>query len=196
VRGDAPATLTPVEPTAFDKLVLCGLMGAGKSTVGAELAARLGWVLRDSDAEIEAATGETVAALAASRGVEAMHDLELAALVDALADRRACVVAAAASVADRPELATVLAGAGTVVVVLDATPEILAARFRSRHHRPTFGREPIDLLRDQAARRLAPLEAVATLVVDAGTAPPGVVAGSVIADLDALGRCPARAAGS
>ena len=46
-------------------IVLVGLMGAGKTTVGRRLAARLGWPWHDSDAEITASTGLTVRELSA-----------------------------------------------------------------------------------------------------------------------------------
>ncbi len=65
-------------------VVLVGLMGAGKTTVGRRLAARLGWPWHDSDADIEAATGLTVRDLRERDGVEAMHDLEAAQLLHAL----------------------------------------------------------------------------------------------------------------
>ena len=42
-------------------MALVGLMGVGKTTVGRRLARRLGWAHYDSDAEIETASGRTVA---------------------------------------------------------------------------------------------------------------------------------------
>ena len=50
-------------PLAGKSVVLVGLMGAGKTSVGRRLAARLGLPFRDADAEIEAAAGCTVAEL-------------------------------------------------------------------------------------------------------------------------------------
>ncbi len=57
-------------------LVLIGLMGAGKSTVGARLAEALGLPFKDSDIEIEAAAGCTISDLFAIYGEEIFRDLE------------------------------------------------------------------------------------------------------------------------
>src|SRR4051812_20922366 len=57
-------------------IVVLGLMGAGKTTVGRILAGILGWPLDDSDASIEAEQGSTVKELRSSLGVDPMHALE------------------------------------------------------------------------------------------------------------------------
>jgi shikimate kinase len=161
------------------RIVLCGLMGSGKSSVGRELARRLGWRLRDSDPEIETATGETVAGLSRSRGVEAMHDLEEAALHAALADRTPSVVAAAASILDRPRAIAALALPGIVVVALEAPAATLAERFGSRPHRPTFDRSPLDLFTEQIAQRSGALARIATATFATTTADPAAVAAAI-----------------
>ena len=65
-------------------IVLVGLMGSGKSTVAAALAAALGVPLRDSDADIERDTGLTGRDIAARDGIDALHALEARHLLDAL----------------------------------------------------------------------------------------------------------------
>ena len=66
-----------------------GMMGAGKTTVGRRVAERLGRPLVDSDQLIEARTGRTVRQIFEADGEPAFRALETAALVDALAERRA-----------------------------------------------------------------------------------------------------------
>ena len=51
-----------------DRLLLVGMMGAGKTTVGQLAAARLGWKFFDSDAQVLAATGRTVPEIFAEDG--------------------------------------------------------------------------------------------------------------------------------
>ena len=65
-------------------VVLVGFMGAGKSTVGKELAQLLNWSFYDLDALIEARTGKTVAALFAQEGEAAYRKLEAQSLRELL----------------------------------------------------------------------------------------------------------------
>jgi len=93
-----------------DRLVLVGMMGSGKSTVGRQLASRLGWAFLDSDAMVEASTGSTVAELFDSGGEASFRDEESRVLAEALASSRPAVVSAAGgsvlSEANRAMLAT------------------------------------------------------------------------------------------
>jgi shikimate kinase len=81
-----PATLaTP--PPHLCRLVLTGFMGAGKTTVGRLLAARLGWDFLDLDAHIESRTGLTVPSIFATHGELHFRQLESQALASALGRR-------------------------------------------------------------------------------------------------------------
>src|SRR4051794_33686106 len=79
-------------------LVLIGLMGVGKTTVGEVLARRLGRQLVDSDLRIEAITGRTVKQILDEDGLAEMRRQEAAALFHALDDKEPRVIAAAAGV--------------------------------------------------------------------------------------------------
>ena len=72
-------------------IVLVGMMGAGKTSVGKSLAKRLGMAFFDSDAVIEAAEGMTVAEIFAQRGEEAFRQAEQKTIADLL-DGSPCVL--------------------------------------------------------------------------------------------------------
>jgi shikimate kinase len=75
-------------PAHLRRLVLTGFMGAGKTTVGRLLAARLGWDFLDLDAYIESRTGLTVPSIFATHGEPRFRQLESQALASALGRSR------------------------------------------------------------------------------------------------------------
>jgi len=147
-------------------IVILGLMGAGKTTVGRLLAERLDWSWRDSDIDIETATGLTVRELRDHDGVAAMHGHEFTQLLDALATTGPSVISAAASVVDDPACRTALTDAGVVVIWLRAHPALLAERFAAGPPRPAYGDIPEVFLADQAARREPLLTQIGAHVID------------------------------
>jgi shikimate kinase len=71
-------------PPHLRRLVLTGFMGAGKSTIGRLLAARLAWSFLDLDAHLEARTGATIPQLFERHGEAHFRRLESTALASAL----------------------------------------------------------------------------------------------------------------
>jgi shikimate kinase len=161
-------------------LVLVGMMGSGKTTVGRRVAARLGRRLRDSDDEVEARTGRTVREIFESDGEAAFRAEEARALAEALADPEPVVVAAAGGVVLDPDNRERLRAAGTVVW-LDGRPEDLARRVTSGGHRPLLGDDPLATLRRLDRERRPLYEEVADHVVPVGDRPLDDVVADVLA---------------
>jgi shikimate kinase len=170
--------LRDVDGGAPRHVILLGLMGAGKTTVGAALAARLGVPLRDSDADLLAATGQTARELHDSRGVDALHALESEHLLRSMATPDGAVICAAAAVADDPVCVAELTATHDLVVWLGVPPNVLAARFALEPHRPAYGPDTAAFLTAQAARREPIYLALADLVVASGVGGPGGSGGS------------------
>jgi len=80
---------TPGETQASGRsIVLVGLMGSGKTSIGRRLAVRLGLPFRDADTEIEAAAGQTIAEIFARFGEPAFRDGERRVIARLLAGPR------------------------------------------------------------------------------------------------------------
>jgi shikimate kinase len=103
------------------------MMGAGKTTVGREVAARLGWPYVDNDELVGLMAGMDSPTLAATRGVDALHEVELRVLDDILARPGPLVAGAPAFVVDDARSVERLHSCA-VVVWLRARPETLLER--------------------------------------------------------------------
>lgn len=146
---------------------LTGFMGAGKTSVGAALARRMGCAFHDLDALIVERAGQSVAEIFQTSGEAGFRKLEQEALQGLL--RRlgpeAAVVALGGGTLEQPGSLAAIRGHGGVLVALDAPLETLFARTRrSPHARP--------LAADEAGfgrlyQRRKPLYQAADAVVEA-----------------------------
>ena len=109
------------------------MMGAGKSSIGPQLARRLGRRFIDTDAEVERAVGRRVAEIFERDGEPAFRRHERAAIEACRGE--AAVVALGGGAIAQPGARERLAGAGTVIY-LRARPETLLARVGDADSRP------------------------------------------------------------
>jgi len=163
-----------------DHLVLIGMMGSGKTTVGKVLANRLDRPFRDSDDDIEAQTGRTVREIFEEDGEAAFRVLESQVLSDALASTAPLVIAAAGGVVLDPNNRRRLRE-GAFVVWLDADPNVLVIRVEEGDHRPLLTDDPDRVLRSLAEQRRPLYRETADAVLDIGMMAPDEVAERVLA---------------
>ena len=136
------------QPTCEAKhLVLVGMMGTGKSTVGRVIARKLNRPLLDSDDLVEERTGRTVREIWASEGEAAFRALETETLIATLDSTEPAVIAAAGGVVLSETNRIVLAEADAHVVWLMASVDVLLERVRNGPHRPLLDDDPEGVLR-------------------------------------------------
>lgn len=163
-------------------IVLIGLMGAGKSTVGRRLAQRLRLPFADADAEIEAAAGMTVAEIFDRFGEPYFRDGERR-VIARLIDGTPKVIATGGGAFINSQTRQLILDEA-IAVWLDADPNVLAERVQRRDTRPLLrNRNPVEVLAELAAVR-NPIYAMAPIRVSSHHAPHDA---TVRAILEAIG---------
>jgi shikimate kinase len=168
-------------------LVLVGPPASGKTTVGTALAAALAAAFRDTDHDIEVATGSSVADLFVTEGEPHFRALEEQAVARALAEHDGILAlggGAVTSAASRELLVSYGRGGGTVVW-LDVDLASAAKRVGLSRDRPILGVNPRAMLRHMLETRAPLYGEVATLTVPTGGRPPEDVVAEVLAALPA-----------
>ncbi|MEM7695899.1 MAG: shikimate kinase [Pseudomonadota bacterium] len=117
-------------------IVLVGLPGAGKSSVGKRLAARLKLPFVDADSEIERAAGMAIAEIFKTHGEAAFREGETRVIARLLTDQIQ-VIATGGGAFMSPATRAAVAGNG-ISVWLDASTDVLVSRIEKRNHRPLF----------------------------------------------------------
>ena len=160
---------SPASEAGARHVVLVGLMGTGKTSVGRRVAHCLGRPFLDSDAQVEARTGRTVREIFESEGETYFRQLETQALADALASPEPSVIAAAGGVVLDPANRERLRASATAVW-LRADPSLLATRVATGDHRPLLDDDPHRMLQRMHEQR-GPLyhEVAFGRVVDVGS---------------------------
>ncbi|MBX6389571.1 MAG: 3-dehydroquinate synthase [Frankia sp.] len=160
--------------------VLVGPPGSGKTTVGHIVAERLGVTLRDTDADIEATLGMTVADIFIEKGEETFRAAEREAVASALAEHPGVLALGGGAVLD-PGTRAALAGHTVVYLVVDVADA--ARRVGLARDRPLLVEAPRARLAALLRERRPLYEEVATVVVDTAGRAPEEVAELVLAAL-------------
>lgn len=133
-RGPGIASSAIAERLAGRSVVLVGLMGAGKSTIGKRLATRLRLPFHDADTEIEAAAGMPIADIFTIYGEPAFRDGEQR-VIARLLENGAVVLATGGGAFMNPRTRERIRSRA-VSVWLKADHDTLMRRVRKRSHRP------------------------------------------------------------
>ena len=115
-------------------VVLVGMMGAGKSTIGRRLSARLGLPFLDADAEIEAAAGMSIPDIFETRGEADFRDGEVR-VIARLLDGGPAVIATGGGAVMRQETRDRVREKG-ISIWLKADSDIILRRVKRRSDRP------------------------------------------------------------
>ena len=143
-------------------MVLVGPMGVGKSTVGQLLAERLGVGYRDSDDDIVAAQGRTIAEIFVDEGEAAFRAIEKAAVLRALTEHDGVLALGGGAILDEDTRASL---AGLPVVYLSMDVEEAVKRTGLNTARPLLAVNPRKQWRELMEARRHLYEQVATAVV-------------------------------
>jgi len=157
------------EPDPLPSIVLVGLMGVGKSTIGRRLAARLNLPFVDADDEIERAAGMTIQEIFDSYGEALFRDGERR-VISRLVDGNAKVIATGGGAFVNDETRRLILEKA-VAVWLDADIDILVERVSRRDGRPLLkGRDVREVL-TRLAREREPFYAQAPVRIMSSQSP-------------------------
>jgi shikimate kinase len=169
-----------------DRVLLIGMMGAGKTTVGVRLSRLLGWRYLDNDQLLSIALGVDTREVQQQSGERALRFAESAALTVALTQAPPLVASVAGGVVldplDRDRLRN-----GGFVVWLRARIETLVERVEGTD-RPWLGKDPAAALRRLYAGRADLYQSVASYVVDVDTLSADTIAERIALALSAANR--------
>lgn len=168
------------------RYVLVGMPGAGKSSVGRQVARRLGVVFLDSDSVIEQRIGMPIRQFFETHSEAEFRDLEAEVLAEICAGPD-CVLATGGGSVLRSENRTVLHDNG-VVLYLRASPDQLYRRLKTDTKRPLLQvADPLQKLRDLYAVRDPLYREVAHYTIETGRPSLAMLVNKIIMQIDLIG---------
>jgi shikimate kinase len=150
-------------------IVLIGLMGAGKSTVGRRLACRLDLPFKDADAEIEAAAGMSISDIFAIHGEPDFREGERR-VIGRLLQEGPTVLATGGGAFMNADTRTKIAKTG-ISIWLKAELDVLMRRLRKRSNRPLLQTTDPEATLRQLLETRQPVYALADVMVESREIP-------------------------
>jgi shikimate kinase len=164
-----------------DRVLLIGMMGAGKTTIGHALTNVLGWPYFDNDTLLARAVGKDTRRVQEEDGLQALRRAESAALDVALTEGGPLIAGVAAGVVTDPlDLARLHRGG--FVVWLRADIATLAKRVAGTD-RPWLGKSPAAAMSRLYAGRAALYASASAFIVDQDQTTPELIALGIAAEL-------------
>ena len=171
------------------RLILVGLPGSGKSTVGRQLARRLGLAFSDSDHVIEQRIGCSIRSFFEREGEDAFRDIEEQVIAELCAGEPG-VIATGGGAVLRPANRERLRAAGHVFY-LRSTPEDVFRRVRHDKGRPLLQvDDPLKRLRDLYAKRDPLYRETAHFVIETGRPSVPTLVNMIVMQLELSGSLP------
>ena len=165
-------------------IVLVGLMGAGKTTVGRALATTLHMPFRDADHEIERAARRSVSEIFADRGEAEFRDGERRVIARLLTREQPHVLASGGGAFVQPDTREVIQ-ANALSIWLKVELDVLVRRVSRKNTRPLLhNRDPAEVLKTLAEQRYPAYEQAA-LTVECGDVSTQLTVEAVLAALNA-----------
>lgn len=146
-------------------IVLVGLMGAGKSTIGRRLASRMGVEFKDSDDEIADAAGCSISDLFAIHGEMIFRDLEQRVIVRMMNDGIPKVLATGGGAWMNPNIREII-GKHATSVWLRAEIDVLVERVGRKNTRPLLEKGDKRAILQKLMDERYPIYEKADIVVD------------------------------
>lgn len=163
-------------------LVLVGMMGAGKTSVGRRLASTLGVPFRDADVEIESAAGCTINEIFERYGEPAFRSGERKVIARLLSDPPHVLAAGGGAFIDEETRARIKEQA--VSIWLRAPLDLLIQRVLRKDTRPLLRNTDSRATLERLLREREPVYAQADLVIESDEGPHDVVVKRIVAALD------------
>ncbi len=163
-------------------IVLVGLMGAGKTTVGRRLAGALSLAFVDADSEIEAAAGQSIPEIFAQYGEAYFRDGERRVIARLLEGGPQVLATGGGAFMDA-DTRERIAEKG-VSVWLRADIDLLMKRVLRRSHRPLLMQKDPEAVMRRLIDERYPVYAQAQIVVDSSDVPHDAIVARIVDQLD------------